>query len=119
MVGPASRRSGRPRDRRDAGPTQQPSCNRPPVQPILPQTCVMTELPEFVKEFLVDCREGLDRLDNDLVALENQPQDAERLASVFRTLHTLKGNAGFLDFSRLGAIAHAGETLLERLRSGK
>ena len=39
--------------------------------------------------------------------------------SAFRVLHTIKGNAGFLDFPKLGKLAHAGETLLGRLRSGE
>ena len=74
---------------------------------------------EFTKEFLVESREGLDRLDNDLVALETDPRDIGRLDSAFRALHTIKGSAGFLDFPLVGEIAHAGEAVLQRLRSGE
>ncbi len=73
---------------------------------------------EILQEFVVECREGLDRIDSVLVALEAAPEDRSRLDTVFRVLHTIKGNAGFLDLPKLGAVAHAGESLLSRLVSG-
>jgi len=79
----------------------------------------MSEGDEFVKEFLTESQEGLDRLERDLLALESNPNEMERLDSAFRVLHTIKGNAGFLDFPKLGNLAHAGESLLSRLRSGE
>ena len=78
----------------------------------------MSQQDDFIKEFLVESREGLTQLDNDLVALEQNPTDTDRIDSAFRVLHTIKGNAGFLDFTRLGELAHAGEALLQRLRGG-
>ena len=74
---------------------------------------------EFVQEFLVESTENLDQLDRDLLALEQAPGDEERLASIFRTVHTIKGNSGFFGFSKLGALTHSGEHLLGRLRDGK
>jgi two-component system chemotaxis sensor kinase CheA len=74
---------------------------------------------EFVQEFLVESTENLDQLDRDLIALEQAPGDEERLASIFRTVHTIKGNSGFFGFSKLGALTHSGEHLLGRLRDGK
>lgn len=74
---------------------------------------------EYVKEFLVESREGLDRLDQALVALEDTPNDLQLLDGIFRALHTIKGNSGFLGFSLFGELTHAGETLLGRLRSGE
>ena len=71
---------------------------------------------EFIREFVVECREGLDRIDTELVALEATPGDAGRLNTILRTLHTIKGNSSFLDFTRLGELAHAGEALLAKLR---
>lgn len=74
---------------------------------------------EQIREFVVECREGLDRMDSVLVALEATPGERTGLDIVFRTLHTIKGNCGFLNFPRLGAIAHAGESLLSKLFSSK
>jgi two-component system, chemotaxis family, sensor kinase CheA len=74
---------------------------------------------EIVKEFLVESYENLDRLDQELIALEKDPGNRETLASVFRTIHTIKGTSGFLAFNQLEAVTHAGESLLARLRDGQ
>ncbi len=74
---------------------------------------------EIVKDFLIESTENLDRLDQDLVKLESDPSSSELLASVFRTIHTIKGSCGFLGFSKLEKVAHVGENLLTLLRDGK
>jgi two-component system chemotaxis sensor kinase CheA len=71
---------------------------------------------DIVKDFLIESYENLDRLDRELVGLEKDPSDAAALASVFRTIHTIKGTCGFLGFGKLEAVAHVGENLLTRLR---
>ena len=73
---------------------------------------------DIVKDFLIESNENLDRLDQELVQLESAPTQ-ELLASVFRTIHTIKGSCGFLGFARLEKVAHSGENLLSRLRDGK
>ncbi|MBL9210716.1 MAG: chemotaxis protein CheW [Opitutaceae bacterium] len=73
---------------------------------------------EITKEFLVESYENLDRLDQDLVALEKDPASRETLSSIFRTIHTLKGTSGFLGFGKLEAVSHVGENLLSKLRDG-
>ena len=79
----------------------------------------MNENDDIVKEFLVESHENLDRLDRDLVELEKHPSDREILASVFRTIHTIKGTSGFLAFGKLESVAHVGENLLAKLRDGQ
>jgi len=74
---------------------------------------------EIVREFLVESYENLSRLDQELVELEKHPQDAALLASVFRTIHTIKGTCGFLAFTTLEKITHQAENLLSQLRDGK
>jgi two-component system chemotaxis sensor kinase CheA len=74
---------------------------------------------EVIREFLIETQENLAQLDLDLVTLEKDPQERETLARVFRTLHTVKGTAGFLGLQKLQAVAHAAENLLSRLREGK
>jgi len=74
---------------------------------------------DIIQEFLSESGENLDRLDRELVDLETNPQDRSTLASVFRTIHTIKGTCGFLGFNRLEKVAHAGVNLLSRLRDGQ
>lgn len=76
------------------------------------------DMSEIIAEFLVESRENLDRLDEEFVTLEQDPTSAELLGSIFRTVHTIKGTAAFLDFTRLEQLTHAGENLLSLLRDG-
>jgi two-component system chemotaxis sensor kinase CheA len=79
----------------------------------------LEETDEVIQEFLVECHEGLDRLDQEFVQLEQEPGSTALLASIFRTIHTIKGTCGFLGFHNLQGVTHAGETLLARLRDGQ
>ncbi len=78
----------------------------------------MEQIDEIMKEFLVECYENLDQLDSDLLELEEVPDDTDRLASIFRTIHTIKGTSGFLALPRLEKLTHVGESLLVPLRDG-
>lgn len=78
----------------------------------------MEELGDIVHEFLMESHENLDQLDQDLVTLEQEPNSRELISRIFRTIHTIKGTSGFLAFSRLETLTHAGESLLARLRDG-
>lgn len=74
---------------------------------------------EIIQEFLVETYDGLGRLDVELVELEKGEAKSETLSSVFRTMHSLKGSAGFLGFQKLESLTHVAEGLLSRLRDGK
>jgi two-component system chemotaxis sensor kinase CheA len=74
---------------------------------------------EIVREFLIESHENLARLDQEMVELEKRPRDTELLASVFRTVHTIKGTCGFLGFTHLEGITHLAENILNQLRSGE
>ncbi|BAL92877.1 putative signal transduction histidine kinase CheA without CheW domain [Actinoplanes missouriensis 431] len=78
----------------------------------------MEDLGEIVGEFLMESHENLDQIDRDLVALEQEPDSRDLISRIFRAIHTIKGTSGFLAFSRLEKLAHAGESLLSRLRDG-
>jgi len=73
----------------------------------------------LMKEFLIESFENLDRLDQDFVALEQSPGAPDRIASIFRTIHTIKGTCGFLGLGKLESVTHLGENLLSQLRDGK
>lgn len=79
----------------------------------------MDAMDDIVREFVVESYENLDQLDQDLVALEDQPGSRDLLGSVFRTIHTIKGTSGFLAFGKLESLTHGGENLLAELRDGK
>jgi two-component system chemotaxis sensor kinase CheA len=74
---------------------------------------------EIIREFLVESNENLERLDREMVELESRPKDAELLASIFRTMHTIKGTCGFLGFRTLETITHHAENILGQVRSGQ
>ncbi|MGL5833206.1 MAG: chemotaxis protein CheW [Waterburya sp.] len=73
---------------------------------------------EDIKAFLVESYENLAQAEKDILNLEVSG-DLESLNRIYRALHSIKGNCGFLAFSKLEAIAHAGENLLGNLRDGK
>jgi two-component system chemotaxis sensor kinase CheA len=62
--------------------------------------------------------ENLGRLDSEIVLLEKNPKDAALLASIFRTVHTIKGTCGFIGLTRLGSVAHSAESVLGQMRDG-
>src|SRR3954467_5933818 len=76
------------------------------------------DLGEIVGEFLMESHENLDQIDRDLVDLEQEPNSRDLISRIFRAIHTIKGTSGFLAFGRLETLAHAGESLLSRLRDG-
>ncbi|HET6842193.1 MAG TPA: chemotaxis protein CheA [Candidatus Angelobacter sp.] len=78
----------------------------------------MSKLDNFVKQFLAESHENLDTLDRTLIELEKDPGAADKLADIFRTVHSLKGTASFFGYLKLGALAHCGESLMSRLRDG-
>ena len=74
---------------------------------------------EILREFLQETHENLLLLDSDLLTLEKNPSEKSTLAQVFRTLHSVKGTAGFMGLIKLQAVAHSAESLLSRLRAGE
>ena len=72
---------------------------------------------EFVEQFLIEGRELVAQGNDDLLALEERPDDKERLDGAFRALHTLKGAAGIVDFVAMGRALHAAEDGLAAVRS--
>jgi len=74
---------------------------------------------EVIREFLIESTENLGRLDQEIVQLEQNPKDSQLLASLFRTMHTIKGTSGMLGFSGVERLAHHAENLLSQLRNGE
>ena len=74
---------------------------------------------DILKEFLAESWENLARLDIEIVELEKRPGNNPLLASIFRTIHTIKGTCGFIGLTGLGAVAHSAENVLGQMRDGK
>ena len=73
---------------------------------------------DLLQEFLQETSENLALLDLELVKFERSPNDGEALGGIIRLMHTIKGTCGFLGLPRLERMAHAGEDVLDRFRSG-
>jgi len=74
---------------------------------------------DLIADFVAECREMLESLGGEIVAWEANPDDRARLDSIFRFVHTVKGNCGFFDFPRLEALSHAAEDALADCRAGR
>jgi two-component system chemotaxis sensor kinase CheA len=74
---------------------------------------------DLLREFIAESREHLDNIEQGVLVLEKQPDDAEMLNTVFRAFHTFKGGAGFLNLVPINRLAHILESLLDLARQGK
>ena len=71
---------------------------------------------EEIREFLIESNENLAMLDREIVELEQHPEGPQLIASVFRTMHTVKGTCGFFGFNILCGLTHIAENILEQVR---
>jgi two-component system chemotaxis sensor kinase CheA len=78
-----------------------------------------TEDQELLEGFLTETTELLEKVGDDLLALEKTPNDVELLNRIFRSVHTVKGAASFLEFELLVKVTHKAEDVLNKLRKGE
>jgi len=78
----------------------------------------MDGIDDLLAEFITDTHEALEKVDIRLVELENVEDGSAILNELFRMMHTIKGTCGFLGLPRMGGLAHAAETLMDKLRNG-
>lgn len=74
---------------------------------------------DLISEFISETSESLAVLDSELARLDQNPNDREILATIFRLVHTIKGTCGFLNLTRLEAVAEAVETALGKIERGE
>lgn len=74
---------------------------------------------ELLREFINESWEHLDNIEHGVLVLEERPDDADTLNTVFRAFHTFKGGAGFLNLVPINRLAHILESLLDQARQGK
>jgi two-component system chemotaxis sensor kinase CheA len=75
--------------------------------------------PEEIKVFLEEAEELLQLLDENIIKLENDRENPKIIQEIFRAAHTLKGSSAMLGHQRMTEVAHAMETLLDKLRNKK
>ena len=86
---------------------------------------VLQELPadmvgdETLVEFISETEEGLEKTEETLLRLEEDMSDQQAINGIFRTVHTIKGTAGFLGLTIMGKLAHHTEDLMVQVRDGK
>ncbi|MEL7199805.1 MAG: chemotaxis protein CheA [Pseudomonadota bacterium] len=74
---------------------------------------------ELLADFVAETREMLEASEGEIIAWEANPSDRARLDTIFRFVHTVKGNCGFFDFPRLASLSHAAEDALADCRAGR
>ena len=75
------------------------------------------EMREIFEEYVIEAKEHLENLEQKLLELERDPENEELINSAFRSMHTIKGGAGFLGLSLIVETAHLAEEVLGKLRS--
>jgi two-component system chemotaxis sensor kinase CheA len=104
---------------RQSADAESAPTNTPPAKAATTaETLDLPTLSEATREFITECYENLEVMDSDLLTLEQNPQADNLIRGIFRTMHTLKGGAGFLGLRTLEKLAHAAEGLLGKLRDG-
>ena len=91
----------------------------PAAPPAAEPPASLSQDPELVSDFIMESREHLSGIEAQLLALEQDPRNLEAINTIFRGFHTIKGLAGFLDFSAIQRFAHEVETLLDLARNSK
>ncbi len=81
-------------------------------------TYSIAEDPELIGDFVMEVREHLESIESQLLRLEHDAGDMEAIHSIFRSFHSIKGLAGFLELPRIQEIAHEVETVLSLARQG-
>ncbi|MCA8938662.1 MAG: Hpt domain-containing protein, partial [Planctomycetes bacterium] len=75
------------------------------------------ERDEIIADFIVETEELVERLDQELVQMEERGDDLDLLNSIFRAAHTIKGTSSFLGFTRMTELTHKAENVLDKLRN--
>jgi len=72
-----------------------------------------------LKLFISEALEHIDEIENSIIALEKTRDDEEHINNIFRHVHTIKGDSGYLHLKGIGKLNHSFETLLNTLKDGK
>ena len=74
---------------------------------------------EMWQDFVVEVQENLEEFEPNLLLLEQQPDDLSILNDCFRNMHSIKGAANYMGFSKMAELAHKIENLMDMARQGE
>ncbi len=74
---------------------------------------------QYLEIFLDETNEHLQSLSDQLMILENEPENADTINEIFRAAHSLKGMAGTMGYKRMQALTHDMENVFSEIRNGK
>jgi two-component system chemotaxis sensor kinase CheA len=94
-------------------PPSEPAAS--PQQPLI----IAEQDAPLVTDFVAEATEHIESAETGLLELENKPGNAEVLNKIFRSFHTIKGMAGFLNLTEIGTLAHSAENVLDLARKNK
>ncbi|RXH58626.1 chemotaxis protein CheA [Granulicella sibirica] len=84
-----------------------------------PETNSLAADEDLILEFITESTEHLVTIESQMLLLEKDSAESETLNAVFRGFHTIKGLAGFLEFTAIQSLAHEVETVLDLARNGQ
>lgn len=91
---------------------------QPPAQTAVSAAFSEDDIP-LIQDFIAESREHIESAETALIELENDLENSEVLNQIFRSFHTIKGMAGFLNLTDINVLAHAAENLLDLARKGQ
>ncbi|GAB6189443.1 chemotaxis protein CheA [Marinitoga arctica] len=79
----------------------------------------MGEMDIYLNVFIEEANENLQTLNEELLELENNPENLEKVNEIFRVMHTFKGMAGTMGFDKIATLSHKMESILDKIRKGE
>ena len=79
----------------------------------------LNEEQEYLQDFIEEAKEHLENIELKLLELERDPKNKDVINSIFRSLHTLKGLAGFVAQELIEVVAHKTENIISAIRKGE
>lgn len=77
------------------------------------------DVSQYLEIFIDETKEHLQNLSQQLMILEEEPENADTINEIFRAAHSLKGMAGTMGYKRMQSLTHIMENVLSEIRNGK
>ena len=77
------------------------------------------DVSQYLEIFIDETAEHIQSLSDNIMALENEPEDHDVINEIFRAAHSLKGMAGTMGFKRMQHLTHDMENVFQEVRNDK